>query len=160
MRITDEFRQWVQSESPRCLPCKVDKVGQSTVDVSPIDDDYSPIFGVRLMSDIHSNQGLTIYPQVGSVVIVQMLSETDGYVAMYSEIDYLSYRDSYGIEVEIRDGKVMIANSFLSLGDIFAELIDAFSSAILITPSGTGSIDPTTQIKLLNLKTKMNNLLT
>lgn len=51
--------------------------------------------GVRLMSD--NKTGFLIIPRVNSIVLVTMLNETTGYVAMFSEVDEIQLNgDNYG----------------------------------------------------------------
>ena len=78
------------------VPCTVKSVNSSerTCDCSPINDD-ADILDVRLLAG--DGNGLTYIPKVGSVVIVKMISDVSGFVAMFSQLDNIQFLDgSFG----------------------------------------------------------------
>jgi hypothetical protein len=76
--------------------CKVLSVdaGAATCVCEPIDDS-ADIEDVRLQPSPAS--GILTIPVVGSMVIVQMRNDVEGFVAMFSEVDSIRFRDgSFG----------------------------------------------------------------
>jgi hypothetical protein len=59
---------------------------ERTIDATPLNGD-AEIFNIRLQSEINSNNGLCIFPVVGSVVIVTFMNNLTGFVSTFSEID-------------------------------------------------------------------------
>lgn len=159
MTFRGQMNDFFGERNSRVLLCTVDKVDDGTIDVSPIDDFYAPISGVRLSADIDNDKRLFVKPKKGSVVIVNMLTRTDGYVAMYSEIDSIIYKDAKGLEVELTEGKIRIKNNNILLGETLRELVDIISRAVITTPSGPGNMDIATQVKLSVVKNKLDTLL-
>ncbi len=60
-------------------------VDEMTCDVSPLNGD-ADIIGVKLKTGAKTS-GILLVPKIGSLVIVNMLTKEDGFVAMFSEID-------------------------------------------------------------------------
>ena len=54
--------------------------------------------------------GLLIVPRVGSFVLVVMLSETDSFVGMFSEIEQVSFVDVNGFEFKIKGSVASVKN--------------------------------------------------
>jgi hypothetical protein len=78
------------------IPCTVDSVdlAEKTCYCIPLDK-RGDLQGVRLMAD--NKVGFYIIPKVNSVVLVTMINETTGYVAMFSQVDEIQLNgDLYG----------------------------------------------------------------
>lgn len=90
-------------EENKAIICTVKSIDEQakTCDVSPVNNDPD-IFDVRLSAD--NSNGIFITPKIDSVVIVVMNSNFDGFVGMYSAIDYIQFGDgSYNGMVKIED---------------------------------------------------------
>lgn len=125
--IRNSLRRIVGSSDNVFVIAKVDKVDGVMVDVTPVDDDLAPICGVRLKAT-DADDGLVMVPKVGSVVIVAMMSEVDGCVAMWSEIESvkLIIGDS---KVEMTGDKVVF-NGGENKGLVIAEKVAAKIEAL------------------------------
>lgn len=71
---------------PYAVPGTVTAVDKAagTVDVSPVDDS-ADLLAVRLRAD--EGTGFTVYPVVGSLVLVSFLSPNEAFVSMVSQVD-------------------------------------------------------------------------
>ena len=88
-----------------CTVVSVD-AGNATCVCDPVDD--SAIYtDVRLQAAPGS--GMLCIPSVGSVVIVQLVSDSEGYVAMFSELESVQYLDgSFGGLTKTQELKIQL----------------------------------------------------
>lgn len=83
--------------------------GSATCDCDPIDDSAT-IEGVRLQSG--PGNGKLYIPKVGSVVIVHLVSDSEGYVTMFSELDSIQFLDgSHGGLTKTQELKTQLDKS-------------------------------------------------
>jgi len=72
---------------------------------------------IRLQSQ--AGNGVYLVPAVGSVVLVQWINDTAGYVAMYSDVESIKFLDgSYGGLIKIEDLVSKINNIESDINDI------------------------------------------
>ena len=143
-------------------------------DVQPLDG--ALIKKVRLNA-FKDKTGILITPADDSFVVVGMLSNTDAYIAMFSEIakievafsdentvisvedETVKYKDGKKLEVEIADGKVKVKKDSVSFKDEMDTLLDTLSTAVIATPAGTGAFAADTVTKIKKVKTNLNQIL-
>ena len=78
--------------------------GAKTCEVAPIDGTAN-ISDVRLAPETdQARPAILPVPAEGSVVIVDMINDSDGYVAMYSAVDSLIFRTTEGNVLQLQDG--------------------------------------------------------
>lgn len=85
--------------------CKVDSVDVSakTAYCLPVDETVADIPDARICASDSDNSFLVI-PKVDSYVVVTMISESTGYVAMFSEIESIYLNgDTYGGLIKVKD---------------------------------------------------------
>lgn len=149
-------------------------VSGNCCDVQPLDGALLKKVRLNACSD---KAGVLATPSDGSFVIVVTLSNTDAFVAMFSEIDKVEvffakerttisvedgtvkYKDGKNLEITAAGGKVEIKNSSASLKEELDSLLAALSGAVIATPSGTGAFAADTVTKINQVKTNLNNLL-
>lgn len=142
---------------PVTLICKVTSVNESKCEVEPLDG--ALLKDVRLNASVDQFNGLRITPKKDSYVLVTMLSETDAFVSMYSDIDKIEFDGAGGIKVEIKDDHISLKNDKTSLKDEVDDLLDTLINAKIATPAGLGLFNGDVITKLTQIKTNLNNLL-
>lgn len=81
--------------------------GARTIDCQPLDE-TAPILGASLQADSGGTQGMTLYPKVGSLVIVGLVEGTPlGAVLLADELDEL--------EVQIGDQQVQVTREGITI---------------------------------------------
>ena len=106
------------------IACKVDSVDtvEKTCYCIPIDGS-ADLQNIRLITDT-SKVGFMIIPSINSYVLVTMLSETNGYVAMFSEVDEILLNgDAY-------DGLMKVTETLSEVNTRFATLKTAVTTAL------------------------------
>lgn len=91
--------------------CEVTSLDRSTrtIDCLPLDE-TAPILGASLQADSGGTQGLTLYPRVGSLVIVGLVEGTPlGIILLADELDEL--------EVQIGDQQISITREGITLNE-------------------------------------------
>lgn len=101
---------------------------------------------VRLNADQDVNKGMVVRPAVGSIVLIEAISETDYYVSMFSEIESFSIKIG-SISVEMTDSEIKLngaqANSYLTdINKLTAEL-NKIQSDIRSLKQALGTFVPT-----------------
>jgi hypothetical protein len=132
----DILRKIVGKSGQNVLPCKVESVDGIYCDVVPVDTDLAPIKQVRLNAN---KEGLVITPKVGSIILVVMITENDGFVGMFSEVEKVKFIDINGFEYSIENGKLSVKNKDYSLRKAFDDIIAAIGKLTVTTgvgPSG------------------------
>lgn len=121
------------------------------------------ITDVRLCATINDEaDGLVIIPKIGSeVVIMSQTGELSGMMVIKVDvIETITYKkEDFEFIVNGTNGKITLKKDGANFGGLMNEFIDTISSAQLITPSGPGSINPTTVTQLNAIKTKFNLIL-
>jgi hypothetical protein len=97
MEITEAIRKIVNQDKPNPalgIICKVTSVDSPTCVCSPVDGS-ADIEDVRLKAG--DGDGVLFIPVIGSVVIVQLINDVEGYVSMFSDVDSIQLLDgSFG----------------------------------------------------------------
>lgn len=118
---------------------------------------------VRLTATIsESEDGLLIVPKVGSEVIVMSQTGTLSslMVLKVNEVDAVKYKNAdFEVMLDPVTKKVTVKNGKVNLGLLVNNLIDAIGAAVIITPNGPGSINPSTVSILNNIKGQFNMIL-
>jgi len=158
--IADLIRKIVGEASLDSFVAVVDKVSGRTCDITPlgVDCDNSLYTDVRLNVDTNADFGLLITPVVGSIVVVTKLSENDLQMSFCSEIEKIELKMG-NLQMKIEDNKVQLKNESFGLAQTFSELITELKAAIITTPSGAGTVSPTTVGKLDLLQSKIDKYL-
>ena len=138
--------------------CEVLSVNDSvkTIDVKPVDG-TAEVFNVPLQADTQHG-GLVAFPSVGSKVLVVFTSKNTAVMCNVGEIDGLTYKDTKGVEWEIKDGKVTLKNSSYSIRQAFDDLIAAIGRLTVTTGVGPSGI-PINKAEFDAVKQKLNDLL-
>jgi hypothetical protein len=93
----------------RGILATVVSVSGETCKVSPVDDS-ADIEDVRLQAQ--GSSGVLCVPAIDSIVIVQMISEAEGYIAMFSELESIQFLDgSFGGLTKTLELKTQIEKS-------------------------------------------------
>lgn len=71
-----------------CKVCKVEAVDEETrtIDCSPIDGS-APLLGVNLQANQKSEEGVVLFPAVGSYVVVAFMNPSVGMVVLQEKVD-------------------------------------------------------------------------
>lgn len=120
-------------------------------------DNYEDVRLNAVIEDTESQ--FTIYPKVGSKVIIGRLeNEDNAFVLGVSEIEKVIIKISDQL-FEMKDGKFTIKSGNLSLKSILNDGFDQLNKAVIITPSGPGKFSPADKLVFTDLKDKTNQLL-
>lgn len=118
---------------------------------------------VRLKATISDDaDSFLIIPVIGSdVVVMSQTGSLSGLIVLkVDSIENIQYKKGlFEFEVDGTLGKVTLKKGAANFGTLINNLIDAVSNAQLITPNGPGTINPTTQTQLLEIKTAFNTIL-
>ena len=130
------LQELVGQKQPATIICKVKSVDGSTCEVEPIDG--AMLKNVMLNANVGNFKGLRITPKTDSYVLVTMLSETDSFVSMYSDIDKIEFDGADGVKVEIKDDRISLKNDKTYFKDEIISLLDTLMQAQIATPAGLG----------------------
>ena len=120
-------------------------------------DDYEDVQLNAIIDDLESQ--FTIYPKVGSKVIIARLDDSDSmFVIRVSEIDKVTIKIGNQL-FEMKDGKFSILNGDVNLKSILNDAFEQLNKAIIMTPSGPGKFSAADKTVFEQLKTKTNQLL-
>lgn len=118
---------------------------------------------VRLKATISDDTDtLLITPKIGSeVMVISQTGKLSGLaVIKIDSVEKINYKKGdFEFELDGSTGKLKLKNSGANFGSLINSLIDTISAAQIITPNGPGTINPTTQAQLLQIKTKFNLIL-
>lgn len=140
------------------FPAIVKEVTGSTVSVEVDGLIYE---GVQLQAtEKEGVKGVLITPEVGSVVLVQRILNSDDFlVAMYSEVAEIIHQTSKA-KILINDNGIGIYADGESMLDILVDFIDACINERHLTKSGpTVSISTESQTRFVNIKNRVKKLL-
>lgn len=92
-----------------CKVCTVDAVDEKarTVDCTPIDEG-APLLGVNLQANQESEDGVVMFPAVGSFVVVAFTEPSVGLVVLAEKVDKIVFKIAK-TSAELVDGQVDIA---------------------------------------------------
>lgn len=120
-------------------------------------DDYEDVRLNSIIDDLESQ--FTIYPKVGSKVIIGRLEgEDDAFVIRCSEIDKVHIKIGEQL-FEMAEGKFKIKTGSYDLKSILNDTLQQLASAVITTPSGPGNFSPNDITKWNSLKNEVNQLL-
>jgi len=120
-------------------------------------DNYEDVRLNAIIDDLESQ--FTIYPKVGSKVIIGRLeNEDNAFVLGVSEIEKVIIKIGNQL-FEMKDGKFTIKNGNISLKSILNDGFEQLNKAIINTPSGPGNFSPADKAVFEQLKSKTNQLL-
>lgn len=136
-------------------------------------DNYEDVRLNAIIDDLNSQ--FTIYPKVGSKVVIARLDDSDAmFVIRVSEIekviikinDQLFEFNNEAVTFqkgnqlfEMKDGKFTIKVGNVSLKTILDKGFDQLDKAIITTPSGPGQFSPADKLVFQDLKAKSNQIL-
>lgn len=116
--------------------------GVMLIDCESIEDG-SVIEDVRLCADFNENSttaGLILVPKIDSIVIVSFIGESEAYLSMVSEVDYVYLNgNTYGGLVKVEDLVTKINNLETKVNTLISTLT---SVTIPLAPSGTYPFAP------------------
>lgn len=118
---------------------------------------------VRLKATISDDEdSFLIVPKIDTQVIV--MSQTGSLsglmVLKVDAVEKIVYKKGdFEFNVDGTTGKVTLKKGSANFGALMENLIDTVSNAVLVTPNGPGSIDPTTQSQLAQIKTAFKTIL-
>ena len=136
-----------------CKICTVDSVNEETrtVDCSPLDEG-APLLGVNLQANQEGDDGITIFPAVGSYVVVAFLSPAVAVVVLTDKADKITAKIGDITAEHTADGVIynggklggMIAIQKLTdkinaLKDTLNDLISKYNSHIHTTTATVGT---------------------
>lgn len=120
-------------------------------------DDYEDVRLNAIIEDLESQ--FTIYPKVGSKVIIGRLNNDDDmFVIRVSEIDKVTIKIGNQL-FEMQDGKFTIKTETVNLKSILNDGFDQLIKAVITTPSGPGKFSAADVLVFKDLKSKTNQLL-
>lgn len=124
--------------------CTVLSIDGATCVCEPVDGS-ADIEDVRLQ--VEESSGIYIEPKIGSFVIVAMINDVEGYVAMFSEVDNIFLLDgSHGGLVRVIDLVAKLnalenkVNALITWG---LTVTPPFSPSTLLTPTVRGDVENT-----------------
>lgn len=142
MDIPEAIRKMVgENRNLKAILCEVITVTGATCLCRPVDGS-ADIEDVRLQAEA-TNEGMLITPVEGSVVIVQMINDVEGYVSMFSEIDNIKFFDG-------AQGSLVLINSLVTklnnLENKVNDIITAYNTHVhtgVTTGAGSSAVTPT-----------------
>ena len=131
----------------------VKSLGNDTCKVDNYED-------VRLNAVIDNLQSqFTIYPKIGSKVIVGRLEKDDDlFIVRVSEIEKVTIKIGDQL-FEMKNGKFLIKKGAVSLKSILNNALNQLTTAVITTPSGPGSFSPADITAFGQINTEVNQLL-
>jgi hypothetical protein len=122
-------------------PCEVISVDKENrqCDCTPIgSDSTTDLPGVLLCAE--NNNGLVVFPKVGSTVIVALSTRNYAFILMYSDLDSVQFMDgTYGGLVEVEP----LVNKINALENLVNNILNVLkTTTIPLAPSGTYPFAP------------------
>lgn len=112
-----------------CEVLSVDKMA-NTIDARP-QNGTADLRDVRLHADFSKAEGIVIYPQKGSFVIVSFLDKHNAFVSLYSEIESIHFK-AYGQELNWDQNGLHLKSSTTDFTSEMNRLIDLMDGIIAI----------------------------
>lgn len=113
------------------IPCTVDSVDTSSKVCYCVPlDGRGDLQDVRLMAD--NTTGLLIIPKVNSIVLVTMINDTTGYLAMFSEIESIALNgDNYDGLIKVQELLTEINNRNTTLKTAITTALTSLDASIV-----------------------------
>lgn len=158
MNVEEIFSQAINLQSKKKGIASI-----AVVSVERVEDNFCIVDNdteVRLNSIIDElESNMTIYPKVGSKVVVARLDNQDELtIIQYSEIDRILIKIESQI-FEMKDGKFRILNQETNLKTVLNDLFTTLENSIIQTPSGAGKFIELNKQKFNQLNQDINKLL-
>ncbi|MBS7334261.1 MAG: hypothetical protein KIG88_11760 [Weeksellaceae bacterium] len=158
MNVEEIFSQVIKAQSKKKGIASI-----AVVSVERVEDNFCIVDNdteVRLNSIIDElESNMTIYPKVGSKVVVARLDNQDELtIIQYSEIDRILIKIESQI-FEMKDGKFRILNQEANLKTVLNNLFTTLENSIIQTPSGAGKFIELNKQKFNQLNQDINKLL-
>lgn len=127
--------------------CSVDAVDEKarTVDCTPIDEG-APLLGVNLQANQESEDGVVLFPAVGSYVVVSFLEPSVAVVVLCEKVDKIGLKIGK-TTAELVDGQVDIA--------VQDTTVKISPDGVIINGGGLGGM-----VKIQELTQKLNDFIT
>jgi hypothetical protein len=90
-KIRDSIRLMAGLDEPKLIYCTVESVEGILCECKPIDENEANIFDVRLVCE-ESDANFYLMPKVGSQVLVALVDDNSGYIAVFGEIESVAIR--------------------------------------------------------------------
>lgn len=146
-RIREAIRILARTDSAFSQICTVDAVDEDarTVDCTPIDEG-TPILGVNLQGNQVGDDGVVLFPAIGSYVVVSFIAPCIAVVVATDTIDKIVVKIGK-TTAQLVDGQIDIA-----VQDTTAKIT---SDGVIINGGGMGGI-----VKIQDLTQKLNEFIT
>jgi dihydroorotate dehydrogenase len=149
--IKDLLRELVKTdEEIYSKVCKVTAVNGLSCECEPIDGDTA-ITEVRLIAD-ESTEFFVLVPAVGSIVMVNFLSNTDAYVSMVSKVTEVKYKIG-NVYYSANSSGFLLQKDSDTLKQILTLMVEACEKILVLQGNNPD------YVKLTQAKIKINNLL-
>jgi hypothetical protein len=155
--IRKYIRQIIGEAAQNTEVCKVVSVEGATCTVKTIAGDVT-YESVRLKAHTEDDKGAIITPAIESYVLMTKIDAANYFISFFSEIDAVTFKDTQGFEVVIKDGKMSVKNGSYGIKQAFDELIEAIGRLTVTTGVGPSGI-PINKAEFEAIKQKLNNLL-
>jgi hypothetical protein len=145
-------------EQPYAKICTVHRVDKENkcCDVIPVDGS-AELFEIPFHPS-ETDEGLCLYPAVNSHVLVVFINKHHACICGVSEVDLMKLTiDTTEFSVD-KDG-FLLKKENETLKKLVDDLLKAILEIKILTPSGTGTLDITSQPTFKTLQTRFNNLL-
>lgn len=118
---------------------------------------------VRLKATISDNtDNLLITPKINTeVLVMSQTGDVSGlFVIKVDSVEKIEFKKGdFEFILDGSTGKLTLKKAGANFGSLINSLIDTISAAQIVTPNGPGTINPTTQVQLENIKAKFNLIL-
>ena len=121
-----------------CKVCTVDTVDEKarTVDCTPLDEG-APLLGVNLQAGQESEEGVVLFPAVGSYVVVAFLAPAVAVIVLCEKVDKIALRIGQ-TTAELVDGQIDIAIQDKTITTLTGEGIGIAVDKTTATLTGEG----------------------
>ncbi|TXI13509.1 MAG: hypothetical protein E6Q66_09980 [Pedobacter sp.] len=138
-----------------CMVHRVDKANKCC-DVIPVDGS-AELFDVPFHPS-EGDAGLCLYPALGSHVLVVFINKHHACICQVSEVELMKLKVDQ-IEFSVDKEGFLLKKENETLKKLVDDLLKAILEIKILTPSGTGTLDITSQPTFKTLQTRFNNLL-
>lgn len=161
-QVAQALKGFVKDMQPEwLLLAKVTGVDTATQTCTCVDHDGNTYLDVRIQPQAGSSTaaGFYLLPKRNSWVVIGSLQGKDEHVVlMVSEIDKLEAKPGV-THLILKNEGLVLKNASNNLADAMTELINELAGLTVVTPAGTGTLDPGVITNLNLIKTKFQSLL-